>query len=135
MKKQNAIVTAIVAASALSGIGWIAAANANTDKDADVAKVAIAQDHAVKIALQAVPGSVVESEFESEDGVALWEIEILGANHQVTEIEIDANTGKILSQKIDNDNDNDNDNDKNDENSKDDKADEGPEEDKNEIKG
>ncbi|MFT4730927.1 MAG: hypothetical protein ACI9UN_005460 [Granulosicoccus sp.] len=130
MNKRNAIVTAIVAASALSGIGWIAVANANTDKAAEVAKVTIAHDQAVKIALQAVPGSVVESEFESENGVSLWEIAILGANQQVTEIEVDANTGKILSQKIDND--------KDDEDSKDvrdDKADEGPDEEKIETKG
>lgn len=126
MKKRNTLVTAVVVASAISGVSWIAAANANTDEAAQAAKVAIAQDQAVNIALQAVPGTVVESEFESEDGVSLWEIEILDANQQVTEVEVDANTGEILSQKVDNDTD---------ENDEEDEGDTGPEDKKNESKG
>ena len=123
MKKRNTLVTAIVVASAISGVSWIAAANANSDKAAQAATVAIAQDQAVNIALQAVPGTVVESEFESEDGVSLWEIEILDANQQVTEVEVDANTGEILSQKVDNDTD------------EEDEGDTGPEDETNESKG
>ena len=123
MKKRNTLVTAVVVASAISGVSWIAAANANTDEAAQAAKVAIAQDQAVNIALQAVPGTVVESEFESEDGVSLWEIEILDANQQVTEVEVDANTGEILSQKVDNDTD------------EEDEGDTGPEDETNESKG
>ena len=126
MEKRNTLVTAIVVASAISGVSWIAAANANSDKAAQAAKVAIAQDQAVNIALQAVPGTVVESEFESEDGVTLWEIEILDANQQVTEVEVDANTGEILSQKVDNDTD---------ENDEEDQGNTGPEDEKNESKG
>ena len=126
MKKRNTLVTAIVVASAISGVSWIAAANANSDKAAQAATVAIAQDQAVNIALQAVPGTVVESEFESEDGVSLWEIEILDANQQVTEVEVDANTGEILNQKVDNDTD---------ENDEEDEGDTGPEDETNESKG
>ena len=123
MKKRNTLVIAIVVASAISGVSWVAAANSNTDEAAQAAKVAIAQDQAVKIALQAVPGTVVESEFESEDGVSLWEIEILDANQQVTEVDVDANTGEILSQKVDNEND------------EVDEGDTGPQYEKNESKG
>ena len=124
MKKRNTLITAIVVASAISGGSWIAAANANTDKAEQAAQATIAQDQAVNIALQAVPGTVIESEFESEDGVTLWEIEILDANQQVTEVEVDANTGEILSQKVDTD-----------ENDEEDEGDTGPEDETNESKG
>jgi len=53
--------------------------------------------------MNAVPGKVFEAELELEDTLAVWQVEILNAEKQMVEIEIDANTGEILSQEIDND--------------------------------
>jgi uncharacterized membrane protein YkoI len=50
---------------------------------------------------QKFPGKVLEVELEKEDGVIVYEIEILGANGVVKEIYIDAKTGNLLLTKED----------------------------------
>ncbi len=53
---------------------------------------------AIGIANNAVSGQVVEAELEEEKGQLVWEIEILGDSNESFELEIDANSGEILSQ-------------------------------------
>jgi uncharacterized membrane protein YkoI len=50
---------------------------------------------------QIFPGKVIEVELEKEDGQIVYEIEILGDNGVITEIYIDAKTGKLLLTKED----------------------------------
>ena len=50
----------------------------------------------IEIALTEVPGEVVEVEFETEDGIDIYEVEILTADGEEMEVEIDANTGEVL---------------------------------------
>jgi uncharacterized membrane protein YkoI len=47
------------------------------------------------------PGKVLEVELEKEDGVIVYEVEILGADGIVRELYINAKTGKVLSVKED----------------------------------
>ncbi len=45
---------------------------------------------------QQFPGKVLEVELEKEDGQIVYEIEILNDNGVITEIYVDAKTGKLL---------------------------------------
>lgn len=58
---------------------------------------------AIEIALKEVPGTVQETELEKEDGKQVYEIEILTADGQEMEVEIDAETGAILEIEADGD--------------------------------
>lgn len=61
----------------------------------------IALTEAVEIAMDAIPGNIYEAEFEFEDDQAVWEIELVSLTNEHFEIEIDAETGEILSQEKD----------------------------------
>jgi len=50
---------------------------------------------------QKFPGKVLEVELEKEDGRIVYEIEILNDNGVITEIYVDAKTGKLLLTKED----------------------------------
>jgi uncharacterized membrane protein YkoI len=58
------------------------------------AKVTI--DQAIKTASEKVPGTVVEAELEKKHGKTVWEVEVLGADGNVTEVHIDAATGAVI---------------------------------------
>jgi uncharacterized membrane protein YkoI len=70
------------------------------DKDSKItdlvkdAKVTI--DQAIKTASEKVPGTVVEAELEKKHGKTVWEVEVLGADGNVTEVHIDAATGAVI---------------------------------------
>ena len=50
---------------------------------------------------QTFPGRILDVELEREDGHIAYEVEILGEDGVVSEIYIDARTGKVLSVKED----------------------------------
>lgn len=83
---------------ATSAIGAHSAQSAPAAANLDMAK-------AIEIALKEVPGTVQESELEKEDGKQVYEIEILTADGQEMEVEIDAETGAVLKVEADGDND------------------------------
>ena len=64
-----------------------------------LAKVSFAA--ALNTALAAAPGAVIKAELEVEDGNLMYSFEIVGADHKIKEVEIDAGNGKVLD--IDND--------------------------------
>ncbi|HVZ64115.1 MAG TPA: PepSY domain-containing protein [Opitutaceae bacterium] len=70
---------------------------ARKTKPADLpalAKISFVQ--ALNNAAAAQPGSVLKAELEVEDGCLMYSFEIVGANHKITEIEIDAGDGSVL---------------------------------------
>lgn len=56
----------------------------------------ISEDEAIALALTEVAGEVEEVELEKEDGMRVYEIEIVDANGQEFEIEIAADTGNVI---------------------------------------
>lgn len=71
---------------------------------AELAKVAkISDADARAAATAAVPGTVVKSELENEDGNVVYEVEIKGADGKVTEVIVDAGNGKVLHQELEDD--------------------------------
>lgn len=61
----------------------------------------ISTEQAISIALQQVPGHVVKTELEYEDGQLIYEIDIRNNQGIKYEVEIDAITGEIVKVKLD----------------------------------
>ncbi|WP_241746003.1 PepSY domain-containing protein [Streptomyces lydicus] len=98
--------------------------NQHTDGDDDAAQEAAetqallkadktGHDKATDQALKAVPGTVVSYSLDDNDrnGSTVWEIDVLGKDHKSHDITIDAASGKVLNQHIDQDDQDDNDGD------------------------
>ena len=47
------------------------------------------------------PGQVIETELEHEDGRYVYEIELLGTDARIREIEYDASTGEVIKFELD----------------------------------
>jgi hypothetical protein len=60
----------------------------------------VTMEEAIKIATTQFPGKVLEAELESEDGKAVYEVEIVNTSGETRELEIDAQSGKILSSEL-----------------------------------
>lgn len=58
-------------------------------------------DQAMQIALQQVPGQIVKTELEFDDGVLIYEIDIRTSEGHKYEVKVDANTGSVLRVKLD----------------------------------
>ncbi|WP_301109134.1 PepSY domain-containing protein [Sporosarcina sp.] len=61
----------------------------------------ISMEEANEIALKRVPGQVVKSELDFDDGQLLYEIDIRTEEGQKFEVKVDAVTGEILRVKLD----------------------------------
>ena len=61
-----------------------------------VKDVKVTIDQAIKTASEKVSGTVVEAELEKKHGKTVWEVEVLGADGNVTEVHIDAVTGAVI---------------------------------------
>ena len=81
----------------LFALGSTAWADDKESKITDLVKDAtITIDQAIKTASEKVPGTVVEAELEKKHGKTVWEVEVLGADGNVTEVHIDAATGAVI---------------------------------------
>ena len=94
--KALGIITAGVV-GLLFALGSSAWADDKEGKITDLVKDAkVAIDQAIKTASEKVPGTVVEAELEKKHGKTVWEVEVLGADGNVTEVHIDAATGAVI---------------------------------------
>ena len=104
--KKTTLATTMAIALLTAGFG------ANLMADSDDAATAAAQQsakismtQAISIAEQATGGQSTEAEFELEDGVAMYEVEIAMADGSEVEVMIDAQSGSVLSQETEDDDD------------------------------
>ena len=104
MKRTMTIIGGVVLA-ALICIGGVFAQQAiNTgsiqvkgDNEAAFAATAtVSLESAVKAALNAVPGKVLKTELENENGYLVYGIEIAKADNQIADVKVDAGNGKVL---------------------------------------
>ena len=94
--KALGIITAGVV-GLLFALGSSAWADDKEGKITDLVKDAkVTIDQAIKTASEKVPGTVVEAELEKKHGKTIWEVEVLGADGNVTEVHIDAATGAVI---------------------------------------
>lgn len=84
-----------------------AAAQDKAPSEALLARAKISHAEAEKIALKAVPnGTVKSSELEEEDGGLRWSFDLkTPASHKITEVGVDAVTGKIVENKLESEKD------------------------------
>lgn len=95
MKAVGIITAGIV--GLLIALGSSAWADDKEGKITDLVKDAkVTIDQAIKTASEKVPGTVVEAELEKKHGKTVWEVEVLGADGNVTEVHIDAATGAVI---------------------------------------
>jgi hypothetical protein len=94
----------IIAATAFAGITGLGVGAAFVVPaiagQVGAAGVALSEQEAARIALDAAPGEILDSELENEDGLMVYEFEIKQVGI-IREVEVDANTGAILENKID----------------------------------
>ncbi|WP_170359593.1 MULTISPECIES: PepSY domain-containing protein [Ruegeria] len=106
MDKKNAALTA------LAGLILTGAVVGSVSAQSTAEATGLTLQQAIEIALQEVSGEVQEAELENEDGMKIYEVEILDANGQEFEVEIAADTGAVIEVEAeDEDDDDDNDED------------------------
>ncbi|MFJ8235876.1 PepSY domain-containing protein [Ureibacillus sp. NPDC094379] len=101
MKKYiiSALAVGIIAGG---GYTFVNADIQDSENQAELAKQAeITEQDATKIALEKVPGKVNEVELENEDGLIVYEFEIVGEDGSEQDLEVDAKTGEIVKVEAD----------------------------------
>jgi len=101
MKKSTLALQGVSGALLLTLISAYSHSNSITYDKANTLKFNMAD--AAQTASLAIPGSIVEAELEVDDDKVIWEIELIDDNQQIFKVEIDANSGLILSTKLDDD--------------------------------
>lgn len=99
---KKTLATTIITGGLIAVTSFAFADKDNVDYQ-QLAGASIQLNDAVDIATNAVPGKVFEAELELEKDKSVWEIEILSTNNELFEIEIDANSGEIISQELEDD--------------------------------
>ncbi|MBM7097491.1 PepSY domain-containing protein [Bacillus sp. H-16] len=61
----------------------------------------LSAEDAIEIAISQVPGTVVDVDLDTENGILVWEIEIVTPQGMKYEVDVDANTGNILKAELD----------------------------------
>ncbi len=87
-------------------VSGLVQANKSKENDAlsvNSAKVTLTQ--AVNTALANVAGKAVNVEFSNDDGVAVWEIEVITTANKVYDVEVNAETGIFIKKELDTDDD------------------------------
>lgn len=69
----------------------------NDNEHALVQKVKIDSGDAAAIAVKALPGSVVETRLDDENGYLIWDVEVVGTNGRAVQLKIDAGNGYLLA--------------------------------------
>lgn len=64
---------------------------------ARAAQARVSASDAVQIAMKALPGKVVESRLDEENGYLIWEVEVVNAQGQEAQLKIDAGDGRLLA--------------------------------------
>ncbi len=85
----------------VGGAFIVEAENMEANDALAVESASITRYQAVMTALKAVPGKVAKAEFSNDDGYTVWDIEVVSINHQIYDLEIDANNGLVVKNSVD----------------------------------
>ncbi|RMH32279.1 MAG: hypothetical protein D6690_14070 [Nitrospirae bacterium] len=80
--------------------GTLALSSGKEEKHADLSPIAITLEQAIQTAKTTVPGRVLEAELEKEDGKVVYEVDIAGADGNIHELTVDADSGKVLKNEV-----------------------------------
>jgi PBP1b-binding outer membrane lipoprotein LpoB len=99
---KTKIIQLTLSLALLAGLGCSAAIAAEESQAELKAQANITQEEATKTALVKVPNGKIEaSELEKEHGKLIWSFDIsMPKSKNITEVQVDAKTGKIVSTQI-----------------------------------
>jgi len=101
MKTLSKTLAVLGLSACIAGASFYAYAESDNDALA-VNNATINLSKALSTALDTVAGKASKIEFSNDDNnKAVWEVEVIDANLQVHDIEIDANTGAVIKNKLD----------------------------------
>lgn len=69
----------------------------NDDDAAMVGQTKLTSSEAAEIAIMALPGKVIETKLDNENGYLIWEVEIINGKGNETKLMIDAGNGHLLA--------------------------------------
>jgi uncharacterized membrane protein YkoI len=106
MKTKHCI-TSLIAVALLGGLSAFTLGAAEESQAALKVQAKITQAEAERIALAKVPGGKIKAaELEKEHGKLIWSFDIsMLKSRNITEVQVDAKTGKIVSTQIETPND------------------------------
>lgn len=86
--------------------GSIALDEDGDDSDRTLAGLArLTFSEAADVALRALPGKVISTRLDNENGYLVWNVEVVGPDHQEVEFMIDAGNGRLLAAENEDDDD------------------------------
>lgn len=95
--------------AAQGGTGIVALAlltamvQADTTQYGDINALEFDMANAAMVASEAIAGDIIEAELDVDDGQSIWEIDIVNDANQVITVEVDAQTGLVISTESDDD--------------------------------
>ncbi len=93
--------TKLITGGALTGLVLAGGLAGMVSAQSAASATGLSEEQIIEIALAEVPGEVVEIELEREDGMQVYEVEILTADGTEMEVEIAAGTGDVLEVEAD----------------------------------
>ncbi len=100
MKRSHYMIVPILIGGVLLMWGWAQSSEGLRAQEHGMTTATVSLEEAIGKAKAKFPGQVLETELESEEGKAVYEIEIASAASVVTEVKVDAQSGEVLSSEI-----------------------------------
>ena len=88
--------TKLIAAGALSGLVFAGGIAGMVSAQSAAEATGLTEEQIIEIALEEIPGEVLEVELETEDGMQVYEVELLDEDGTEFELILAADTGDIL---------------------------------------
>ncbi|MFK5987100.1 MAG: PepSY domain-containing protein [Pseudomonadota bacterium] len=102
MKTLSKTIAVISITACIAGTSFYVYAESENNDALAVKNAIVNLSQALSTALKTVPGVASKAEFSNDDNNFVWEIEIIGQDQQVHDIEINANSGTVVKNSIDN---------------------------------
>lgn len=100
MKRSNYMMVTMLISGVLFASGFALSSEDTPGQEQNLLTATLSLEEAIGKAKAKFPGQVLETELESEEGQAVYEIEIASATGVVTEVKVDAQSGVVLSSDI-----------------------------------
>lgn len=100
MKRSNYMMVTMLISGVLFASGFALSSEGAQGQEKGLQTATLSLEEAIGKAKAKFPGQVLETELESEEGQAVYEIEIASTTGVVTEVKVDAQSGEVLSSDI-----------------------------------
>ena len=107
MKRSHYMIVAMLICGVALTWGLALSSEGTQEQGKELLAAKLSMVEAIAIAKTQFPGQVIEAELEREHEQVVYEIEIASTTGVVTEIKVDAQSGELLSSKIEDEDDDD----------------------------